>query len=179
MTTVLETKEGILFDIVNDKITVSENNHEECEKELSVLCKKFEDKWGNLVTLYNSSDEVVNLYVNDTKFVFKVLDKVYGNTEVLADINKSLTDPDETEDDKEEMRNHLKFLKDVNVVINTTEISEFKNENSNVNKCIVDCLDYLKKVNENVSQLNDSMKELNSRLKLLTEALESIKTNPF
>lgn len=176
MTLVLETKEGLLFDIVNDKITVSENNHEECEKELSVLCKKFQDKWGNFITLPNdSSDEFVNLYVNDTKFVFKVLDKVYGNTELLADINKSLTDPDETEDDKEEMRNHLKFLKDVNVVINTTEISEFKNENSNVNKCIVDCRDYLKKVNENITELSNTFKELNSRLKLLTEALESIK----
>ena len=71
MTTVLETKEGLLFDIVNDKITVSENNHEECEKELSVLCKKFQDKWGNLVTLYNSSDDFVNLY-----YYYSILDEI-------------------------------------------------------------------------------------------------------
>lgn len=152
--------------ILNEPIT--NGNFEDADKELMNVCKLFIEKWINIDENKNN-DHIVTSYIKDTKYVFELLYKVYGSEELMDELN-------EEDQEDEDVKNHLQFLSEVKNVIDSNNIEDFKNNDSQVSLSLKNCLTYIQKKDKELKELNETMNEFNQTLENLHTSLELWKT---
>ena len=152
--------------ILNEPITNA--NFEDADKELMNVCTLFIEKWINIDENKNN-EHIVTTYIKDTKYVFELLYKVYGSEELMDELN-------EEDQEDEDVKNHLQFLSELKIVIDSNNIEDFKNDESQVSLSLKNCLTYIQKKDKELKELNDTMNEFNQTLKNLNTSLELWKT---
>jgi chromosome segregation ATPase len=152
--------------ILNEPIT--NDNFEDADKELMNVCNLFIEKWINIDENKNN-DHIVTSYIKDTKYIFELLYKVYGSEELMNELK------DEDQED-EDIKNHLQFLSELKIVIDSNNIEDFKNNDSQVSLSLKNCLTYIQKKDKELKELNETMNEFNHTLERLNTTLEVWKT---
>lgn len=162
--------------VLNQKI--NNDTFFQAEKELFLLAKEYENIWNDIINqnlifendTLNNNEGLFNNFVADTKYIFRLMYKLYACPDFVQEINDALNSDNEDEYSKQEMHRFNEFINNIKFIIDTEPII-FKEKNSNVYNIIDQCSLYINKKNKDMQDLTNTMKEMNNTLKVLSEAI--------